>query len=362
MKRIVLFVNLILLTLMLSPLTASAAPADEAAQQQAITDMLSTVSQEKTVLEPEHAATAFLATLPDDQKERTLLELKPETLVKWSNLPATAENRNGVSLGEFSEESLKAGLRLVRSVLSPEGFEQASEIIKADAYLKTTTVYPQFKWGADLYFLSIHGQPTEADPWFVQFSGHHLAETIGFHTEEAAVTPQFTGLEPRGFHWNNQPYAPFEDRIAAAQMLMQSLNDDQRTQSKLKQTYSDVLVGPEKDGAFPKQEGLALSALNNHQQAHVKKLVLSWITSVPKQEQQALMDAYFSEDALAQTTLAWSSSTEITTQGAYIRLDGPRMLIELSSREGAAKKEDFHLHTIWRDKLADYGSLLPNTE
>ncbi len=83
---------------------------------------------------------------------------------------------------------------------------------------------------------------------------------------------------------------------------------------------------------------------------------------MPKQEQQALMDAYFSEDALAQTTLAWSSSTEITTQGAYIRLDGPRMWIELSSREGAAKKEDFHLHTIWRDKLADYGSLLPNTE
>ncbi len=47
MKRIVLFVNLILLTLMLSPLTASAAPADGEAQQQAITDMLSTVSQEK---------------------------------------------------------------------------------------------------------------------------------------------------------------------------------------------------------------------------------------------------------------------------------------------------------------------------
>lgn len=361
MKRILL-VCLLSFIILFATTPALASPFNNGSQQLAITDMLDTVSNEKITLEPLQAAEAYLELLTADQQKRSLLELKPDTLVEWSNLPATSENRNGISLGELSPESLKAGLRLVRSILSPEGFQQASEIIKADTFLKTSSAHPPFKWGADLYFLSIHGQPSLQEPWFVQFSGHHLAETIGFNTDEVAVTPQFTGLEPRGFHWNNQPYAPFENRIATVEALFQSLDEEQLTQAELKQTFNDVVVGPGKDGDFPIQEGIAYDTLTNRQQAHVKKLILSWVESVPKPQQKNLSDVYFTKDALAHTTIAWSVSPEITTAGAYVRLDGPRLWLELSSREGAAKKDDFHLHTVWRDKLADYGSWIPKNE
>lgn len=57
-------------------------------------------------------ANAFLDTLTDEQKEIAIYELTAENTVHWTNLPANSENRNGVALGDLSDESVEAVLNL----------------------------------------------------------------------------------------------------------------------------------------------------------------------------------------------------------------------------------------------------------
>jgi hypothetical protein len=62
-----------------------------------------------------------------------------------------------------------------------------------------------------------------------------------------------------------------------------------------------------------------------------------------------------SDTALASTYVAYAGSGDVTTSGSYIRVDGPRVWIEFSVQRGVIFSSDIHFHTIWRDKVGDYG-------
>ena len=73
------------------------------------------------------------------------------------------------------------------------------------------------------------------------------------------------------------------------------------------------------------------------------------------------MTAYTSEEALADTYVAFggnSSGPDQAVQGSYLRGDGPRIWIELAVQNGVVISGMTHHHTIYRDKLNDYGGSL----
>jgi uncharacterized protein DUF3500 len=70
----------------------------------------------------------------------------------------------------------------------------------------------------------------------------------------------------------------------------------------------------------------------------------------------ALLAAYESDEALAETYVGYAGSADLSTRGSYVRIDGPRVWIEASVQGGVVYRDVVHYHTIWRDKAADYGA------
>ena len=48
----------------------------------------------------------------------------------------------------------------------------------------------------------------------------------------------------------------------------------------------------------------------------------------------ALLNEYLADDALAETYIGWSVSTDYNEIGSYVRIDGPRLWLEFASQQG----------------------------
>lgn len=303
-------------------------------------------------------ANKFLSTLTDEQKSTVQYKFTEENAEHWTNLPANSQNRNGVALGDLSDESVEAALTLAKASLSKQGFKTLTEIIKADEFLTTDT--GRTEWGSGLYYIAILGTPSEKGEWMLQISGHHLAENIVFNgKEEVSVTPQFTGTEPQTFQLDGTTYSPIETRRDGMYSIIESLTENQLTKAKISETYRDVVVGADKDGQFPeKSEGILYTDLTKDQQKLVQKAIKAWVKDSDAKTANKLLKAYLSKEALAKTYIGWSGSTDYNEVGSYVRIDGPRLWLEMASQEGVAYRDDVstdaHFHTVWRDKLTDY--------
>lgn len=192
----------------------------------------------------------------------------------------------------------------------------------------------------------------------IQLTGHHLAENIFINRSKTTITPEFTGTQPRIFQINNRTYHPMNAKVNAVHALLLSLCNEQKQQSKLNDEFNDILLGPGNDQSFPTQEGLLIKNLNTEQQIQVKHMIEEWVAHAPYEARKALLHTYLSQEQLQKTTIAWAGSTSIKRPGSYFRIDGPQIWIEIYSKEGVANKKQAHVHSIWRDKLNDYGGIL----
>ena len=106
----------------------------------------------------------------------------------------------------------------------------------------------------------------------------------------------------------------------------------------------------------------------------MKAAIEAWVDTQATDIATTLLAAYESDDALAQTYIGYGVPQGSTTpsfvanpnaqadaldyQGSYLRIDGPRVLIELVVQEAVAFRDEswVHYHSVWRDKAADYGA------
>jgi hypothetical protein len=60
--------------------------------------------------------------------------------------------------------------------------------------------------------------------------------------------------------------------------------------------------------------------------------------------------------------VAWggteASGVDVDVDGTYMRIDGPRVWIELACQAGVVIQGKTHFHSIYRDKQYDYGNTL----
>ncbi|MCR8928869.1 DUF3500 domain-containing protein [Priestia megaterium] len=349
----------------LEPPTEGAAPPGgsfpQSEPKDSIINVLNKVMESKATQQGANEVTLankFLSTLTDKQKSTVQYEFTEKNAEHWTNLPANSQNRNGVALGDLSDESVEAALTLAKASLSKQGFETLTEIIKADEFLTTDT--GRTEWGSGLYYIAILGTPSEKGEWMLQISGHHLAENIVFNgKEEVSVTPQFTGTEPQTFELNGTTYSPIETRRDGMYSIIESLTENQLNKAEISEKYRDVVVGADKDGQFPeKSEGILYTDLTKNQQKLVQKAIKAWVKDSDAKTANKLLKAYLSKEALAKTYIGWSGSTDYNEVGSYVRIDGPRLWLEMASQEGVAYRDDVstdaHFHTVWRDKLTDY--------
>jgi len=313
------------------------------------------------------ASNAFLETLSDTERSNAVLEWSDTTAkTVWSNLPGV--NRNGLKFGNLDSEALTAAMLVAKKALSDEGYADFTGVLAADDYLGS--LRGGNTYSADNYYIAFFGEPSVDGDWMLQIGGHHLAYNIAFVSGEGYPVPNHIGVEPKSsFEINSATYAPLADEGDAMVAMFDALSSSQLSEAFLNgETYSDVLIGPDNgSGTLPSDypagnRGLAVSSLSTAQQAVVIAAIKSWVSSFSGDVADALIADYTTEAAFDDTYIAWAGSesagVDVDHSGTYMRIDGPRLWIEIACQSGVVISNQTHYHTMYRDKLMDYANSL----
>jgi Protein of unknown function (DUF3500) len=307
------------------------------------------------------AVNAFLATLDDSKRDAVEYDFTDnQARQTWSNFPSTTVPREGPALSDLTAEQQQAALALVKVALSADGYQQSTDIQKADDYLNGLGGQGADGFGALVdYHIATYGQPSTTQPFMVQFGGHHLARTLTYNGDKVSQTPQFVGTEPTSFPSGGATVEPLKAEAAGMFGIMASLTADQRTSAEITSgTFDDLLMGPGKDsGNFPTPEGLLVSDLDAAQRQTVLAAIKAYAGDLSTDAATQLMAKYESE--LDQTRIGWSNNTGPTDENSYLRIDGPSVWIEFINTRSRSTP-DIHYHSVYRDKTNDYGSSKPS--
>ena len=306
------------------------------------------------------AATAFKASLSPSQRATVQHSFgSPAKPKGWSNLPTALSARTGVKIDDLNATQAARLRTLLKTILSAQGYGDEEGTRKADAYIHNEAqrrlgAEASMLYGQGLFYVALYGTPSTSRKWTVQFGGHHLAIHMSFSGSKVANTPYFVGLEPtRTFEHAGRTYAPMKDEAGALFGAVRSLSTAQRAKARLSKTFDDVLVGPGKDGRFPARQGITVRSLSAAQRAIVTRAIRAYVGDMPSAQANARMALY--EGEYARTRLAWAKSMDPNTIGAYVRIHGPRVWIEICVQHGVVLS-GVHYHSIERDTRTDYGA------
>ena len=303
-------------------------------------------------------AEAFKSTLSSSQVSTMQLTYNQTNTRKWSNLPAGMSARVGIDLGALNDTQLAAFRDLMVAVLevgtSNEGYDEMLGNLVADDYL--TTIGGGSDYGAGNYYLSFLGTPSTSGLWEILFTGHHYTQPYTFNAGQlTGVTPAFRGVEPASaITAGSTTYQPFEQERQVFATMLGGLSATEQASSKLSATYSDLLLGPGQDGKFPAtKSGLKVGSLTSDKQALVLNAIKLYVNDLDATSASSILAKYTSE--LADTYVAYSGTTAVSTKNDYVRIDGPSVWIEFSYQGGVIIRDTPHPHSVWRDHSSDYG-------
>jgi hypothetical protein len=304
----------------------------------------------------------------------------------WSNLPpgAISFSRPGITLSQLTTSTqISAFNALVKIALSTAGYTDYQGVLAADDYLGYTENASGY--GADLYHVAFVGTPTETGLWTLMLGGHHMSFSITFYAGCSYPTPHHIGVEPRtSFTANSETsynfyssgtYQVIADKASAMVAIFTGLSSSELDSAFLSgQTFSDMLIGPvEADTgsystvttkfdaiASSSDRGELVSNLSTTQQALVTAAIEQFVNDYDSTTAARLLADY--ESGYSSTYVAWansagtfsSSGPDITTSGTYMRIDGPRVWIEIAIQSGIVIQGQTHYHMMFRDKTYDY--------
>ena len=304
----------------------------------------------------------------------------------WSNLPpgAISFSRPGITLSQLTSAAQIAAFNaVVQAALSSAGYTDYQGVLAADDYLGYTENASGY--GADLYHVAFVGTPSETGLWTLMLGGHHMAFNITFNAGCSYPTPHHIGVEPRTSFASNTAtsdnfytagtYQVLAAKASAMSAIFSALSSSELSSAFLTgQTFSDMLIGPvEADtGSYSNvttqfeaianssDRGVLVSSLTSAQQALVTALIEAFANDYDSTTAARLLSDY--EGGYATTYVAWANSSgtfsssgpDITASGTYMRIDGPRVWIEIACQAGIVIQGQTHYHMMFRDKTYDY--------
>ena len=306
-------------------------------------------------------AEAFLKTLTPDQRKAAVHPYERASAIRWSNLPVVPAPRIGLRMGDFGPAQTAAADALLRATLSSCGLELLAGVRAADSVLKPLD-RRKVGWDPANYFIAFIGEPSATRPWILQVGGHHIAYNISLNGPRVGATPLFDGVEPLEFKVGDRAYAPLAEQARLMRAVATSVAD--LPGARLEGEFRDITRGAVQggDANFPISyptgatgRGIAFANLDATRKAAVREAMRAWVHLPNGAISVPLITQYLSREALEQTYVGVSGSPDLAKPGSYVRIDGPRVWIEFIVQPAVADPSKIHYHTIWRDKLADYG-------
>jgi len=313
-----------------------------------------------------------LRSLLNDRQRATLdRPLTDAAAIQWSNLPIGVVPRDGLRLGDLDAKQTQAAHDVFKAALSACGSLMLTQVRAADDYLVPFDKRP-IGWHGGNYYLSVLGDSSTKGPWILQLGGHHLAYNFTFNGREAGATPMFLGSEPIRFEVQGGMVEPLQAQSEAMSRVATAIAPEAK--ARLSGTFTDVVKGvvvtmvPNSlptggtDTGFPHSyptgdtdRGIRVSTLSPEQRELVRAAIATYTQLPDTAISGALQAMYLAPEALDQTFVGFAGSPDLGTMGSYVRIDGPRVWIELVVQRAIALPDQLHYHSLWRDKQSDYG-------
>lgn len=305
------------------------------------------------------AARDFLYALPDSTRGVATLPFDETERSRWFFVPTeqVPRGRAGLPLKRMPPEAREAAWRLLGSGLSASGFQTARAIVENEALLgQLEDAAGTRRWARDpeLYFVSIFGTPSGADPWGWRFEGHHLSVHVtGTGAGGEVIAPVFMGANPHrvpsGPRAGARLLAAEED---VARQLLALLTPAQRARVIVADTtYGEMRTRNDPKARPLPLEGLPASEMTPPQQSKLRELLQVYAGRFPAAVARAQLER-IEAAGFGQLRFVWAGSTEQGPGRAhYYRIHGPTVLVEYDNSQNNAN----HSHTVWRDLQNDFG-------
>lgn len=305
------------------------------------------------------AALAFLSSLPDSSRQEARLPFDEAERSRWFFIPTeqVPKGRFGLPLNRMSQPSREAAMRLLGTGLSASGLGKARAIMENETTLgRLEDAAGNRRWARDpeLYFVSVFGLPSVAEPWGWRFEGHHLSVNVtGTGGAGEVVAPVFMGANPHripsGPAAGTRLLAEEED---VARELLALLTPDQRARVVVSdRTYGEMRTRNDPKARPLPLEGLPASKMTAPQQSKLRQLLRVYAERLPDAAMRVQMDR-MEAAGFGQLRFVWAGSMEQGPGRAhYYRIHGPTLLVEYDNSQNGAN----HSHTVWRDLENDFG-------
>lgn len=302
-------------------------------------------------------ADAFKSQLSTAQVASLQLSYSKANAAKWSNFPASIySQRVGLKFSTLTTTQIqyaKALIKAVAGTATNEGWDELQQLINADEYLAANGGGSGY--GAANFYIAFLGTPATTGTFEIQFGGHHTAFANTYKDGVlTGATPSFRGVEPfTTFTWNGKSNQPIQQEQVALAAMLNGLTTTELATAKLSGTYSDLVAGPQRDGSFPTTaSGIKCSTLSATEKALVLAAIKTYVADVDDASAATIVAKYTNE--LDNTYISYSGTTSMTNRNDYARIDGPSVWIEYSCQNGVILSGT-HPHSVWRDKVTDYG-------
>ena len=269
--------------------------------------LIITIKAQETVVKANH----FISLLTNEQKLETLFPFDDNERYNFHFVPI---ERKGITFNELNPEQTKAGLTLLKSCLSEQGYKNAIDIVAMESILKEIeNRKPEDKYrDPGNYHFSIFGIPSNKTVWGWRFEGHHISYTFSFDKQiMVSGTPGFLGTNPaKVLTGPSKGMEILKDEKEEGFQLLQSLTSVQLKKAIIDtEAYSDILTFDKRSADINPKIGITYSELNQVQQALMLKLIKVYVYRYTHLFAESMLKD-IQEAGLETILFAWAGSTE----------------------------------------------------
>ncbi len=300
------------------------------------------------------AATAFVASLDDQQRAKTVYDYLDGERIFWYYPPT---NRHGLPLRDMTASQRELAYELMRAGLSERAARQAEQIIDLEIILgeiETGAGIKTFVRDPELYYWTIFGDPAGTDtPWGWRVEGHHISLNYSLWDNQLlSITPFFFGSNPAEVrHGPQQGLRILDQREDLAYELMRALDGEQAEQATIyPEAPWDILTFNASRAVLPAYQGLPAAEMDADQQALLRRLVDLYVDQAAP-ELAADRRAKIAAAGFDGMHWAWAGPVA-DGEPHYYRIHGGDFVVEFDNRQNGAN----HIHSVWRDVENDFAN------
>jgi len=226
------------------------------------------------------AAQAFLDSLSQEQRQKTLFPVEDREWRMWDNRHFMA--RQGAGFDEMSEEQRRRAFDLLGAALSAKGLRKTRDIMRLN-YTLAELANNFDEYGEWLYWITVMGKPHPSEPWGFQLDGHHVIVNYFVLGDQVVMTPTFMGSEPvRAEAGRYKGTVVMQDEQDKGLALMRSLDATQQAKARVRSDKPGNfnLTEAYKDNVALESVGILAAELTDAQRALLRALIREYVDNM----------------------------------------------------------------------------------